>query len=379
MRIADPFPRFSEIHELIVYLVMSKIKMLKQKARLRRLFVFRKRRWKKYRNKRRLISKIDFHKRLNIPVVAKAPVPEVIYQIKAPADFRFLVNTKVCKEFFEDLRSRAYEIHKGKYNEINIDFKDVAHIDFSSTMVLCAIRVDLKSEKTPCYMKGRLPDRNDCAQYIRDSGFLDGMSNGKGILFKPSGASQRMQIKRGQEKIHATDLTMFAEISERVYRHLTGKKGSELYHSEMLKEICGNSVDWSDSKHGHFTIGAKYEDGKVIMVALDLGIGILKSLELNFLHLLRELFQGNSHIEILLGAFRKKYGSKSLEPNRNKGLPSFKYANETGRIKNLQVVTNNVLLSFDNSAMNYMIEPRLESGFKGTLYSWIIDRSCLNK
>lgn len=357
----------------------NRIKKLKHKARLRRLFVYRKRRWKKYKKRRMKISKIDFHKLLNIPTAEKTPEPEVVHQIQAPVDFRFLVNTKECKDFFDSLRSRTYEISKEKYNEINIDFKYVAHIDFSSTMVLCAIRDDLKSESIPCFMKGRLPDREDCAQYIRDSGFLDGMSNGKGIPFNLSGASQRMQIKRGQEKIHASDLTMFAEISERAYSHLTGSLGSELYHSEMLKEICGNSVDWSDSKHGHFTIGAKYEDDKVVMVALDLGIGILKSLELNFIDILKERFQGNSHIEILLGAFHKKYGSKSLEPNRNKGLPSFKYANKLGRIKNLQIVTNNVHLDFDNSANNRKIESDLTSGFNGTLYSWIIDNSCLNK
>ena len=124
--------------------------------------------------------------------------------------------------------------------------------------------------------------------------------------------------------------------------------------------------------------GTKFEEGRVIVVALDLGKGILESIRRKFSKLLQDLLQLNSHVEILEGAFNKKYGSKSGKPNRNKGLPSIKYANEKGYIKDLVVITNNVTLDFTDSRNSCKFVSNKNRGFMGTLYSWRIDVDCYN-
>lgn len=345
-------------------------------SRFKRLELNKRRRWKKYRFRKQDVRlKLAVRRAYN---KKKENKEEKEYALKAPSDFRFLVNTRKCKNFFDQLRSRRYETVRNGKRWIGIDFSGVCHIDFSAIMVLRAIRDELKSDDNPCSMEGHLPRRPECSRYIKESGFLDGMYDGTGKIFATAPSTQRMTIRKGQEKLGTAELNMIADISERVFRHLNGHSEADTNHSIMLKEICGNSVDWSDAKHGLFTIGAKYEEDKVIMVAVDLGIGILNSLAIRFLTYIKDMLAGNSHVEILQGAFDKKYGSASREPNRNKGLPSFKYANEIGRIKQLQVITNNVMLDFTNVQRCKKFESDKDSGFRGTLYSWVIDSKCFN-
>ena len=53
-------------------------------------------------------------------------------------------------------------------------------------------------------------------------------------------------------------------------------------HIDVIKEICGNTFGWSNAFNSQWTLGAKFEDNKVIFVALDLGNGILESLSRSF-------------------------------------------------------------------------------------------------
>ena len=88
------------------------------------------------------------------------------------------------------------------------------------------------------------------------------------------------------------------------------------------------------------------------------------------------MFKSND--EILKGAFDKKYGSTTKEDNRNKGLPAVKANFKQGTINNLKVLTNNVILHFDNDALSKEFEkgtPR----FKGTFYQWEMTNDCLTK
>ena len=148
-----------------------------------------------------------------------------------------------------------------------------------------------------------------------------------------------------------------------------------LNHIVLMKEICGNSVEWSNAYKSQWTLGAKFEEDKVVLVALDLGRGILESLRIRFLRYIEDLVKNNSDKEILEGAFNQKYGSSSGDSNRNNGLPSLKYANSVGLVKELQVLTNNVFLDFSNGARSSRFHWRRDS-LKGTIYSWVIDRNC---
>lgn len=295
----------------------------------------------------------------------------------APADFRLLKNTEECIEFFKKVRLRKGGIKDNKGRLIiKLDLSLVEHIDFASTMMLDAICEELASTPPVCFVFGDSPKNENCSQYLKDSGFLNNKYDKNGRKFSDSDLSMNMKIERGRAKIEDEDIRKVVGIEERICRHVTGKSGKKFCHINMIKEICGNTVDWSEAEHDQWIYGAKFEKEKVIVVALDLGKGILESISRKFFDIIKDKLENNSHVEILEGAYNRKYGSKSGRQNRNRGLPSIKYAHENGDIKDLVVITNNVLLDFSDSNNSRKFVSNKAQGFKGTLYSWRIDVSC---
>lgn len=299
--------------------------------------------------------------------------------VRAPKDFRLLNNTIECINFFKKIRNKDNAYMKYGHWEIKIDLSGIEKIDFASTMMLDAICEELSSLTPPCNIFGTAPLDDACRQYLLDSGFLNNKYNEYGRKFPDLGHSANIKIERGRAKLEDGDIQKVVDIEKRICRHVTGVEGREYSHINMIKEICGNTVDWSGAIHDQWVYGTKFEDGRVIGIALDLGKGILETIVIKFENLIKDLVKQNSHIEILDGAFNRKYGSKSGKPNRNRGLPSIKRANENGRIKDLVVITNNVILDFTNKQNNCKFASRKSKGFNGTLYSWVIDASCYQK
>lgn len=299
--------------------------------------------------------------------------------ISAPKDFRLLKNTEECIDFFRKIRARKKAVVDDDNNQVvHVDLSKVEFIDFASTMMLDAVCEELAATSPMCHVVGDSPRNAQCRQYLLDSGFLNNKYDGCGRKYPDVGHSANIKIERGHTKLKDEDVRSVVEIEQRICKHVTGSSGKMFRHIEMIKEICGNTVDWSGAVRDQWIYGTKFEDGRVIVVALDLGKGILESISRKFSELLQDLLQLNSHVAILEGAFNKKYGSKSGKPNRNKGLPSIKYANENGYIKDLVVITNNVALDFTDSQNSCKFVSNKNRGFMGTLYSWQIDADCYN-
>ena len=300
-----------------------------------------------------------------------------IFQIKAPKDFRLLKNTDECVRFFKKVRDR----HKAFTNkvgilEMHIDLSDVIHIDFASTMMLDSICDELASTPPLCNVWGNAPQRNECRQYLIDSGFLNNKVDAFGRDYGLDGNSDNMKIERGQVKLEDDQIRKVVEIEKHICKHVTGKEGRQYRHIEMIKEICGNTVDWSEAKRDQWSYGVKFEEGKVIVVALDLGKGILESISRRFTEFVEDMLAMHTHVDILEGAFNRKYGSSSRRRNRNRGLPSIKYAQEKGIIKELTVITNNVILDFEHGENSRKFYWNRKRALEATLYSWVIDASC---
>ena len=224
-----------------------------------------------------------------------------------------------------------------------------------------------------CTMRGFLPWDPKCKQYLIDSGFLEGKVNEYGIKFQPSRSTSKMRIAVGQSKWTDLDGMHAVEIAEKTQRHLHGTI-SPTFITIIIKEICGNSVEWGNSKHKQWVLSAKFETNRVEYVALDLGEGILKTIHRDFWQKIKEL-GFTSDTDILWNAFDKKYFSHSEDPNRHKGLPQIKSEFKQGRFRELSVLTNSVLLNFADESKNGTIG---RTGFQGTLYRWVITPECMN-
>ncbi len=160
-----------------------------------------------------------------------------------------------------------------------------------------------------------------------------------------------------------------------VVGHLTGDYKYSLPVKTIILEICGNSIEWANTENKQWLLGVKYDLDKVIFTVTDVGKGILETLYRRFKKRFFDTFRSND--EILKGAFEKKYGSSTQEVNRNKGLPAVKANFECGTIDRLKVLTNNVILHFDDESSSATL-PKGSARFRGTFYQWEMTKQSLN-
>ena len=297
--------------------------------------------------------------------------PSSIYDDKAPSDFRLLENTFECAAFFQRMRN-AGTLGKKRYI---INLRNVSHIDFASTMMLTSIGEELQNKG--CKLYGNSPSRQTCKQYLIDSGFFNGKFDKNGRGFPSVKNSEFIKVERGQYKLTKEHYASFRALVKHINLHLTDSETRKRIHNTIIKEICANSVEWSEADKSQWTLGAKFESNKVIIVAMDLGKGILEKLYIDHWLHIKDIVSFKNDANILYGAFEQKYGSTAQETNRNRGLPCVKAALDERHIKDLKVVTNNSLIDFSTS--DKILFSKERSTFKGTLYSWIIDSDCLKQ
>lgn len=296
------------------------------------------------------------------------------YAMKAPADFRFLNNTAECAVFFQKIRTKRNCHLRNNQRMMTINLKHVAQIDFAAVMILAAICEELRCEKI--HVNGNFPKNNDCRKYLIDSGFLNQKYDEFSHLYTLQSKTEFMSLERGQEKLRLEDLKNISNLALHISAHLSRKEEENLNLVTLLKEICGNSVEWGDAYKRQWSMAVKFEEGKVVLVAVDLGQGILNTLYRKYADKLKDFFTQKEDWQILERAFDRKYESASHDTNRNKGLPSIKKANKEGIIKKLSVVTNNVCLAFDNNGKKLTFADS-KMAFMGTLYQFEIDETCI--
>lgn len=292
----------------------------------------------------------------------------------APSDLRLVENTTGCLTFFRDLRSDDYLSRKGNFRYVIMSLKDVTQIDYGTISCLTAINDEFNYKKI--FLKTILPANESCRQFMIDSGYLNNLFDEAGKPFPKSPKSEMVFFEKGCGVLSENDNRKISLIIKEVVQHLTGVGEYSLPVKTVILEICGNSIEWSGTASQQWLLGVKYEPDKVIFTVTDVGKGILDTLYRRFTKKFFDTFR--SADTILTGAFEQKYGSTTQESNRNKGLPAVKANFESGKISNLKVLTNNVILHFDNQALSMTFD-RGTARFKGTFYQWEMNKDCLTK
>lgn len=329
--------------------------------------------YKKYRERRRQV-------RLRIrPYFLESRDGQKLQQDIAlcpPSDFRYLSNFSDCNKFFYDLIHSKPTKHIGVWMPyIKIDCSRVEQIDFVSTCLLAAICEELKDAPLNYSVYGRLPDDKECYEFIKQSGFLNGKVDGAGRQFPIVKGVSKMTIHKGQDKLKDEQLKYFVDKVREVYSHM-GITSHPAYVINVLKEICGNSVEWSNATRKRWTLSVRETNDYYEFVVLDLGRGILNSLHYKYQSIIDTLGIRKDS-DILRRAFDKKYKSESMEDNRHKGLPFILGAYMENKVKGLNVASNYVLLNFDDESGNKLIKKNKKRECPGTVYRWVIDKSCI--
>lgn len=210
-----------------------------------------------------------------------------------------------------------------------------------------------------------------------ESGFLSHIVGKNNRKFPKLASSDLIFFEKGVGVLTDKENKKISYLIKNVMNHLTGIQKYCLPIKTIILEICGNSIEWSGTQNRQWLLGVQYDSEKVTFTVTDVGKGILSTLHRKFGILLKDVFTGKTDSSILAGAFDQKYGSSTQEVNRNKGLPAVKTRLRDGSIKSLKVITNNVILDFDDPQKTKTFEkgsPR----FKGTFYQWEMTKECIH-
>ncbi|MGO4708646.1 hypothetical protein AB4Y90_05900 [Chryseobacterium sp. 2TAF14] len=291
----------------------------------------------------------------------------------SPENLSFIENTEECLNFINKIRdaSCAFESYRGKFIEINL--QSVKTFDVAIIYILTAIFDELNYKKIG--LRGNLPADLEVRKAFIESGFLNYMTDIKGKRYKSSTKSELMVFEKGQEKLSDKDNVRLGNKIKKVMKHLTLKERHYPPVKTVILEMCGNSIEHADTSTNYWILGLAYKEDKVVFIAIDLGKGILETLKKKFGVLLLDFISRKNDLDVLKGAFIQKYGSKTGEENRNKGLPSIKEVFDDRKISNLIVVTNNVILQYNEMEKSRILNNN--KSFNGTFYQWEVQKQTL--
>lgn len=278
--------------------------------------------------------------------------------IRIPSLFRLLKETDEVIKTIN--KATDYTKRHGRYI-IHFEMEDVVKLDIGSIgLLLSAVNTLTRNN---CSVYGTMPHDEECRQFLYDSGFLDHVNVIQGRNRKKNENS--LIIERGFDK--TSNLRVGQEVRKAV-QYLTGKDETYRPVYSIIQEMCANSIEHAndDKKQKNWLVSIYYAEKKVIFTMTDIGQGILGTLRKKITQSMLDSVRNIGSVETLSGAFAKKYQSSTFDGNRNKGLPKIKETNTYNYIDNLKVITNDVLLDFNQSDESR----RLSTKLRGTFYYW---------
>lgn len=285
----------------------------------------------------------------------------------APALFTLFNHTENVISFINEIDKCE---KKRRIRSIKFELKEIIEIDIGAISLLLSKINELSSLNINFI--GTLPKNEIAKSFIIDSGFLDKMKNlktGKNFIR----SSKNLIVNRGFDRI---DNKTTAEEIKKCVEHLTGI--SEYFQPvySIIVEICSNSVEHANEeiRKKNWVIATNYLDDEVQFTLTDIGEGIIKTIKKKKMHDLFRITGILKTTEIMINAFNKEYESRTLDTNRNKGLPRIFDVSNKKYIDNLIVISNNVFLDFNNHENTRV----LKKNFRGTFYFWRINKKCID-
>lgn len=281
--------------------------------------------------------------------------------IVAPKNISLLKSSEEEKEdvlhFFNQLRSTE---------NLMMDLSKVEDIDFFALSIVKAI-FDERQRKGKA-TEGNLPTNGACKKIIIDSGFLEGLITDTGRKIGSSQDSTMLSITNNGKSLTEKTQEKINNIGKKIYKKVLNIEKPFPPLKSIILEICGNS--WEHSEVEHWIMGVSEKENYFRITVCDLGEGIFRTLYRRLLQRFSDSFK-KTKVEVILDAFSGKYTSKTQETNRNKGLPMIKQNVDNNYVKNFNLLTNNVYLSYEKDYYD------LNINFKGTAYMFDIDKNCI--
>jgi len=351
---------------------MSNKKLVKYEY-LRRLSL--ERRYRKSKEKRKQRNRGKKFQRTSYETSTREPTYQPVseYTIHAGTTFSIFEDPESVIKLVNEIDS--YKKNDHRLRRIQIDLSDITSIDIGAITFLLA-KVNEMNKIKRIQIWGNTPKDPKCQKVFSDSGFLDYMRELSGHKFERHSDNYLISI--------GSDRTLNEKVGKSIQnaiKNLTSTRDHYPPVFSIVQEMCSNSVEHANNdrinKNWFFGISFEKEGTEqtpvIIFTMTDVGYGILKTIKRKFATKIKELMENKSDYDILHRAYQKQYQSKTEEINRNRGLPRIFDMMEKSYIKDLKVITNNVLLDFDHFDNSKMLTKNLP----GTFYYWKIDLNCI--
>lgn len=215
-------------------------------------------------------------------------------------------------------------------------------------------------------IQGKLPVNRELLEKILDSGlygatllsFSDGLRPAHGSIFRVNDRS--VQGKFAKELIEFSTTKIFGEPRrlKGVYTTMIECMNNTFNHARAGGG--GQQVWWA-------TVYCDMQKKVAFFNFLDLGIGILESINVRFgMSLLR--FAGLiDNVEVFSDVLEGKIGSRTRLSYRGNGLPEIVKRFKRGQFENLIIISNDVYANLETNEYRLLPKP-----FQGTFFHWEI-------
>jgi len=177
-----------------------------------------------------------------------------------------------------------------------------------------------------------------------------------------------------QQGINVVEPEIIAPLVTQAMKSVWGAPYRNQRVQSLLIELMANSVNhaFKTKKDRRWYLSISHDNDNVSFTFIDNGQGICKTLNLKFLDKIKSLYLF-SNTEIISAAFDGKFGSRTKERKRGRGLPNVKKCFSENYISNLVVITNNIYYDFKTNSTR-----KLKYEFDGTCYYWELNINCIS-
>jgi len=304
-----------------------------------------------------------FHRRrLKKDKRARAPQdanPAISIQtIKIPETFSISLDVEIVLSIIYNTKKL---IENKRFRQFNFDLSKTIVFDDGAATILLALCYDIHNQNKKVMVKW--PNDSEAKKYIDQIGFRKFFQG-----YIPDRDSLNETLKKGKSTILQRDTV---PIIHRAMKTVFGQDKKNQSLQGMLIELMTNSVNHAylntrREKTWYISTRHDTQNKKVEFCFVDNGEGNTNTI---YVRMGKRLLMTRE--EILARAFDGEFRSRTREKNRGRGLIVIKNNFKKMTVRQLKVITNDVLLDFETGETI-----KLKTPFSGTFYSWILDQTC---
>jgi len=333
-----------------------KVKKHQRSVQLKALKLRRKRfAWLKSKNRSAIGRNI--HQRQFDDVVKQA------LHLTVPTNFSIRNHPDEAFMFIARLKNIA---NHTKTRNVHISLRNCKYISNGAIALMISAIQELN--QFGIRVSGNYPDDSRTKKILEKSGFFN-------FVYGNVSEENKQTINTiVQQGINVVEPEIIAPLVTQAMKSVWGAPYRNQRVQSLLIELMANSVNhaFKTKKDRRWYLSISHDNDNVSFTFIDNGQGICKTLNLKFLDKIKSLYLF-SNTEIISAAFDGKFGSRTKERKRGRGLPNVKKCFSENYISNLVVITNNIYYDFKTNSTR-----KLKYEFDGTCYYWELNINCIS-